>query len=70
MLFFLTFYFNLFQFICFPRPQHLSGLRLIRDLTEGKLTGDEVGSTEITFHPNAIKGGKYHADPGTAGLAF
>lgn len=65
----MVFFKNLVQFICFSRPQHLAGLRLVRDLTGGKLSGDEVGSTEITLHPNAIKGGKYHADPGTAGLA-
>ncbi|XP_067678311.1 RNA 3'-terminal phosphate cyclase-like [Haliotis asinina] len=49
------------------RPQHLMGLQLIRDICGGKLTGDRVGSTEVTFHPGPIKGGSYQADTKTAG---
>lgn len=49
------------------RPQHLAGLQLVRDLSCGRLIGDQVGSTEVTFHPGTIKRGKYYADPGTAG---
>ncbi|XP_055924183.1 RNA 3'-terminal phosphate cyclase-like [Argiope bruennichi] len=49
------------------RPQHLSGVTLVRDITNGRLIGAEVGSTEITFYPGDITGGKYTADPGTAG---
>ncbi|XP_030310800.1 RNA 3'-terminal phosphate cyclase isoform X3 [Calypte anna] len=49
------------------RPQHLSGLEMIRDLCEGKLEGGEIGSTEITFTPGKIKGGTHIADTKTAG---
>ncbi|KYO19531.1 RNA 3'-terminal phosphate cyclase [Alligator mississippiensis] len=49
------------------RPQHLSGLEMIRDLCEGQLEGGEIGSTEITFTPGKIKGGTHIADTKTAG---
>ncbi|XP_054717434.1 RNA 3'-terminal phosphate cyclase-like [Uloborus diversus] len=49
------------------RPQHLAGLKLVRDFTNGQLLGAEVGSTEITFYPGDIQDGKYSADTGTAG---
>ncbi|XP_028919660.1 RNA 3'-terminal phosphate cyclase [Ornithorhynchus anatinus] len=49
------------------RPQHLSGLEMVRDLCEGRLEGGEIGSTEITFTPGKIKGGTHTADTKTAG---
>ncbi|XP_038601738.1 RNA 3'-terminal phosphate cyclase [Tachyglossus aculeatus] len=49
------------------RPQHLSGLEMVRDLCEGHLEGAEIGSTEITFTPGKIKGGTHTADTKTAG---
>ncbi|MBN3307308.1 RNA 3'-terminal phosphate cyclase [Amia ocellicauda] len=49
------------------RPQHLSGLELIRDLCDGHLEGGEVGSTEITLSTGKIKGGNHVADTKTAG---
>ncbi|XP_028668264.1 RNA 3'-terminal phosphate cyclase [Erpetoichthys calabaricus] len=49
------------------RPQHLSGLELVRDLSDGRLEGAEVGSTEITLFPGKIKGGNHVADTKTAG---
>ncbi|NWR07568.1 RTCA cyclase, partial [Paradoxornis webbianus] len=49
------------------RPQHLSGLEIVRDLCDGKLNGGEIGSTEITFTPGKIKGGTHIADTKTAG---
>ncbi|KAK7502271.1 hypothetical protein BaRGS_00006635 [Batillaria attramentaria] len=49
------------------RPQHLTGLQLISQLCGGKLSGVNVGSTEITFHPGPIKAGSYTADTKTAG---
>ncbi|XP_007934322.1 RNA 3'-terminal phosphate cyclase [Orycteropus afer afer] len=49
------------------RPQHLSGLEMIRDLCDGQLEGAEIGSTEITFTPEKIKGGTHTADTKTAG---
>lgn len=49
------------------RPQHLTGLQLIRDICGGRLEGGQVGSTEITFYPAQIKSGRFIADTGTAG---
>ncbi|XP_042322055.1 RNA 3'-terminal phosphate cyclase isoform X1 [Sceloporus undulatus] len=49
------------------RPQHLSGLEMVRDLCDGKMEGGEIGSTEITFTPGKIKGGTHAADTKTAG---
>ncbi|XP_006000085.1 RNA 3'-terminal phosphate cyclase [Latimeria chalumnae] len=49
------------------RPQHLSGLQIVRDLCDGNLEGGAVGSTEIAFTPGKIKGGSHTADTGTAG---
>ncbi|XP_004614711.1 RNA 3'-terminal phosphate cyclase isoform X2 [Sorex araneus] len=49
------------------RPQHLSGLEMIRDLCDGQLEGAEIGSTEVTFTPEKIKGGIHTADTKTAG---
>ena len=45
----------------------LPGLRLIRDLTNGRLVGDEIGSTEIELLPKSIGGGEYSVDTKTAG---
>ncbi|XP_036443052.1 RNA 3'-terminal phosphate cyclase [Colossoma macropomum] len=49
------------------RPQHLSGLQLIRDMCDGNLEGATVGSSEITLTPGKIKCGNYIADTQTAG---
>ncbi|KAK2491155.1 hypothetical protein MC885_017601 [Smutsia gigantea] len=45
------------------RPQHLSGLEMIRDLCDGQLEGAEIGSTEIMFTPKKIK--ELHLKGGT-----
>ncbi|XP_065680036.1 RNA 3'-terminal phosphate cyclase [Hydra vulgaris] len=49
------------------KSQHLHGLRLIRDLCEGQLLGDDIGSTTIHFAPKKLKTGYYEADAKTAG---
>ncbi|KAL3869113.1 hypothetical protein ACJMK2_041838 [Sinanodonta woodiana] len=49
------------------RPQHLTGIQLIRDVCQGTLLGDKTGSTEISFSPRKIMAGSYVADTGTAG---
>ncbi|XP_044288504.1 RNA 3'-terminal phosphate cyclase [Varanus komodoensis] len=49
------------------RPQHLSGLEMVRALCDGQLEGGQIGSTEITFTPGQIKGGTHTADTKTAG---
>lgn len=40
---------------------------MIRDLCDGQLEGAEIGSTEVTFTPEKIKGGIHTADTKTAG---
>ena len=49
------------------RAQHLSGLQLIRDITYGELTGDQLGSKSVTFKPKSIGCGHFFADTKTAG---
>ncbi|XP_071484413.1 RNA 3'-terminal phosphate cyclase-like [Diadema antillarum] len=49
------------------RPQHLTGIQLVNKICGGSLTGGVVGSSEITFSPANIAGGKHVADTGTAG---
>lgn len=49
------------------RPQHLSGLKLVRDICGGRLENAAIGSTEVTFYPGPIRGGEFTADTGTAG---
>lgn len=40
---------------------------MVRDLCDGNLEGAEIGSTEITFTPEKIRGGIHTADTKTAG---
>ncbi|KAM6973096.1 RNA 3'-terminal phosphate cyclase [Aplochiton taeniatus] len=49
------------------RPQHLSGLELVRDICGGNLEGGTIGSTEVALTPAKIKSGNHVADPHTAG---
>ncbi|KAK3700176.1 hypothetical protein QZH41_010619 [Actinostola sp. cb2023] len=49
------------------RPQHMTGLQLVRDVCGGRLEGDSVGSTSITLDPAKILSGNFHADTKTAG---
>lgn len=49
------------------RPQHLKGLQLVTHLCNGMLSGNAIGSTEVSLTPVKIKGGDYLADTGTAG---
>ncbi|CAK8681373.1 RNA 3'-terminal phosphate cyclase-like [Clavelina lepadiformis] len=49
------------------RPQHMTGMQLVRDLCSGQLTGDQVGSQYITLIPGMLQSGTYLADTGTAG---
>lgn len=54
---------NMYMF----RPQHMTGLRLVRDLCGARLQGDSVGSTEIKFVPGRLREGEFSADTKTAG---
>jgi len=47
--------------------QHVESLRLMRDIAQGTLLGDEVRSSQVTFMPNSLSPGDHFADPGTAG---
>lgn len=49
------------------RPQHLTGVQLVKDICNGHLENAFVGSTEITFFPGPIRGGDFKASTGTAG---
>jgi RNA 3'-phosphate cyclase len=49
------------------RPQHLTTLRAAAEMTGAELRGAELGSTNITFKPRKIRGGRYRFDIGTAG---
>ncbi|XP_046845421.1 RNA 3'-terminal phosphate cyclase-like [Xenia sp. Carnegie-2017] len=49
------------------RPQHATGLYLVRDICNGKLDGASVGSTMIAFCPENVVSDKFLADTGTAG---
>jgi RNA 3'-terminal phosphate cyclase (ATP) len=52
------------------RPQHLTGIQLLAQLSEAKLHNGNIGATEIFFTPQTIKGGNYLADTKTAGYYF
>jgi RNA 3'-phosphate cyclase len=49
------------------KAQHLTGVNAVASICNAKVTGTEMGSTELTFQPGEIKGGTYEWDIGTAG---
>lgn len=49
------------------RPQHLTGLQLLKAVSQAETSGLEVGSTAISFNPKVLEGGSFVADTGTAG---
>ncbi len=49
------------------RQQHLTSVRAGAEICDGELTGDEIGSRELTFNPNAVRSGAYRFDIRTAG---
>ncbi len=50
------------------KSQHLTGINLVRELTEGQLKGGALNSSEIVFDPRRRPvGGTHRADIGTAG---
>jgi RNA 3'-phosphate cyclase len=48
------------------RTQHAATLRLLRDISSGKLDGAEVGSTEISFEPGTVESASLRIDMKTA----
>ncbi|MEZ0393577.1 MAG: RNA 3'-terminal phosphate cyclase [Desulfurococcaceae archaeon] len=49
------------------RPQHLTAVRALQELSDAVVRGDRVGSTELYFEPRARLAGNYKFDVGTAG---
>lgn len=49
------------------RPQHLSALKLLTELSDTKISGLKVGATELEILPGKLRGGKKKVDIGTAG---
>lgn len=47
--------------------QHLVSVRAIQEITQAKVEGARLGSTELTYRPGKITPGKYRIDIGTAG---
>ncbi|MEW6528608.1 MAG: RNA 3'-terminal phosphate cyclase [Candidatus Micrarchaeota archaeon] len=54
-----------------PNPglaaQHITAARAVRNICRGTLSHCEIGSTELTFEPGEIFGGRYEFNVGTAG---
>jgi len=49
------------------RAQHLAAVRAAAGVCKGRVTGDSLGSQEITFTPGAVSPGRFRFDIGTAG---
>ncbi len=49
------------------KPQHLTSVKALADISGAEVRGARVGSTEIEFVPSGIRGGDYVFDTGTAG---
>jgi RNA 3'-terminal phosphate cyclase (ATP) len=44
------------------QPQHLTGVRAVAQICNGKLEGDDLFSQHIIFHPGKIQSGNYEFD--------
>lgn len=49
------------------KAQHYVAIKSIQELCSAEVSGLEIGSSEITFKPGIVKGGKFKFDIGTAG---
>ncbi len=49
------------------KPQHLTAVHAMQKLCNADLQGDNIGSNDLVFKPNEIKGGSFTFDIGTAG---
>jgi len=47
--------------------QHLACVRASKEICNAKVTGDELGSSSVEFHPNKISAGSYDFAIGSAG---
>nr|CAD7569309.1 unnamed protein product [Timema californicum] len=50
-----------------PTRRRPLGVKIVCDMSQGKLKGADIGSTEIHFYPGKIISGEYEADTQTAG---
>ena len=48
-------------------PQHLNAVKAVANLSAARVDGLEIGSRELFFYPEEIKGGNYNIDIKTAG---
>ena len=46
------------------QPQHLTVVRALAAISGAEVSGDALGSTELTFLPHSLKGGDYRFDVG------
>lgn len=46
------------------QPQHLTVVRALAILSQARVQGDALGSTEVAFAPGAVRGGRYRFDVG------
>lgn len=49
------------------KPQHLTAIKILKEISDSKVFGDEIGSTELKFIPGEVKSSKLFEDVGTAG---
>ena len=49
------------------KAQHYVAIKSIQEVCDARVEGLEIGSSELTFYPGEIRGGKYRFDIGTAG---
>ncbi len=49
------------------RPQHLTAVQALAQITKARVIGASVGSMTIEFYPGKVQGGFYKFDIGTAG---
>ena len=49
------------------RPQHLTAIKILQKISNAKVIGADIGSTELKFMPGAITDSELVADVGTAG---
>lgn len=48
-------------------PQHLTGVRAMKEISQAVVSGDVSSSMELTFQPSRVSAGAYAFDIGTAG---
>lgn len=49
------------------RPQHVTALEILKEISSANASGLEVGTDRIEFEPGTPRGGRYEFDIGTAG---